>query len=222
MLRGRSIDTGERRGRVTASGSTGARSIAACASWRSSAAPIEITKRRSSCAARIASKIWRELGKSTLLQYLEEVLGYGPRAAQDRVRVALALEDLPELADALATGELAYSAIRELTRVATPMTDHEWRQDAQGKNLRQIEQGVAGRKKGRSADRSGGSGSAPAHAALRSPAGDACTVAPGAAGARDQARHATRRRPADRGALHCGARRRGIERRSRGGRSTRS
>ncbi len=93
-------------------------------------------------------EIWRELGKSTLLEYLEEVLGYGPRAAQERVRVALALEDLPELAEALATGELAYSAIRELTRVATPMTDHEWRQDARGKNLRQIEQGIAGRKKG--------------------------------------------------------------------------
>ena len=99
------------------------------------------------CSA-VRAEIWRELGKSTLLEYLEEVLGYGPRAAQDPVRVALALEDLPELADALATGELTYSAIRELTRVATPITQTEWRDAARGKNLRQIEQCIAGRKKG--------------------------------------------------------------------------
>ena len=99
------------------------------------------------CIAQRA-EIWRELGKCSLLEYLEEVLGYGPRAAQDRVRVALALDELPELADALASGELSYSAVRELTRVATPITQTEWRDEARGKNLRQIEQAVAGRKKG--------------------------------------------------------------------------
>ena len=99
------------------------------------------------CVA-VRIEVWRELGKATLLEYLEEVLGYGPRAAQDRVRVALALDDLPVLADALACGELSYSAIRELTRVATPITQTEWRDEARGKNLRQIEDIVAGRKKG--------------------------------------------------------------------------
>jgi hypothetical protein len=64
------------------------------------------------------------------------------------VRIATALEDLPELADALACGELHVSAIRELTRVATRATEQAWLDEARGKNLRQIEQAVAGRKRG--------------------------------------------------------------------------
>src|SRR6185312_11246566 len=40
----------------------------------------------------VRREIWRELGKASLLEYLEDVLGYGPKAAHDRVRVALALE----------------------------------------------------------------------------------------------------------------------------------
>jgi hypothetical protein len=93
-------------------------------------------------------EIWRELGKASLLDYLEEVLGYGPRAAGERVRVALALDELPELAEALASGELSYSAIRELTRIAKPSSQREWRDYARGKNLRQIEDKVAQHKKG--------------------------------------------------------------------------
>jgi hypothetical protein len=93
-------------------------------------------------------EVWRELGKASLHEYLEDVLGYGPRAASDRVRVAIALDQLPDLAEALASGELAYSAIRELTRVAVPETQAEWRAAARGKSLRQIEESVAQRQKG--------------------------------------------------------------------------
>ena len=96
----------------------------------------------------VQREIWRAVGKASLLEYLEDVLGYSPRAAKERVRVALALEELPELADALATGELAFSAIRELTRVATPETQHAWREAARGQSLRQIEQAVSGRTRG--------------------------------------------------------------------------
>jgi hypothetical protein len=48
----------------------------------------------------------------------------------------------------LASGELHFSAIRELTRVATRATEQAWLDEARGKNLRQIEQAVAGRKRG--------------------------------------------------------------------------
>src|ERR1700753_1359693 len=61
-------------------------------------------------------EIWRELGMVSAIDYLERVFGYSPRAAQDRLRVARALGELPVLTDALAKGELAYSAVRELTR----------------------------------------------------------------------------------------------------------
>src|SRR6058998_306957 len=44
-------------------------------------------------------------------------------AARERVRVARALGTLPRLAEALARGELSYSKVRALTRVATPETE---------------------------------------------------------------------------------------------------
>jgi hypothetical protein len=95
-----------------------------------------------------ALQIWRPLGMVSALDYLERVLGYAPRTAQDRLRVARALGSLPELTAALARGELAFSAVRELTRVVTPATETAWIAAATGKNLRQIEQLVADRKPG--------------------------------------------------------------------------
>src|SRR5437762_5423644 len=50
-------------------------------------------------------------------------IGLDPRAARERVRVARALGTLPRLAQALARGELSYSRVRALTRVATPETE---------------------------------------------------------------------------------------------------
>ena len=95
-----------------------------------------------------ALQIWRPLGMVSILDYLERVLGYAPRTAQDRLRVARALGDLPRLGDALASGELTFSAVRELTRVATPATEASWVAAATGKNLRQIEDLVADRRPG--------------------------------------------------------------------------
>ena len=95
-----------------------------------------------------AIQIWRPLGMVSALDYMERVLGYGPRVAQDRLRVARALGTLPQLTAALAHGELPFSAIRELTRVATPATEAAWRQAATGKNLRQIEELVADHRPG--------------------------------------------------------------------------
>src|SRR6201985_1412186 len=93
-------------------------------------------------------QIWRELGMVSALDYLERVLGYAPHTAQERLRVARALGELPVLTDALAQGHLPYSAIRELTRIATPGTEQAWLDAAVGKNLRQIEDLVGGRELG--------------------------------------------------------------------------
>jgi hypothetical protein len=95
-----------------------------------------------------ALQIWRPLGMVSALDYLERVLGYSPRTAQDRLRVARALGALPELTAALARGLLPISAIRELTRVATPATEARWIERATGKTLRQIEEIVADRRQG--------------------------------------------------------------------------
>jgi hypothetical protein len=49
----------------------------------------------------------------------------GPGAAREKVRVARALEHLPELSDALRRGELSYAVVRAVTRVATPQNEAE-------------------------------------------------------------------------------------------------
>jgi hypothetical protein len=95
-----------------------------------------------------ALQIWRPLGMVSAIDYMERVLGYSPRAAQERLRVARALGTLPQLTTALTRGELAFSAVRELTRVATPVTEGAWRVAAAGKNLRQIEDLVADHRPG--------------------------------------------------------------------------
>src|SRR6185295_9548027 len=95
-----------------------------------------------------ALQIWRPLGMVSMLDYLERVLGYAPRTAQDHLRVARALGSLPRLTAALASGELAFSAVRELTRVVTPATEGAWLESMRGKNLREIEDKVAHRRPG--------------------------------------------------------------------------
>ena len=95
-----------------------------------------------------ALEVWRPLGMVNALDYLERVLGYSPRVGQERLRVARALGELPVLERALAAGELSYSAVRELTRVATRATEAAWVRAASGMNLRQIEELVAGRAPG--------------------------------------------------------------------------
>src|SRR5262245_29256524 len=95
-----------------------------------------------------ALQIWRPLGMVSALDYLERVLGYAPRTAQDRLRVARALGSLPKLTTALEGGQLAFSAVRELTRVVTPATEGAWIADAMGKNRRQGEETGANHRPG--------------------------------------------------------------------------
>ena len=59
-------------------------------------------------------------GFSSCAAWLTWRVGLEPGAAREHVRVARALGTLPLLAQALARGELSYSKVRALTRVATP------------------------------------------------------------------------------------------------------
>ena len=92
--------------------------------------------------------LWGRLGMVSMREYLEHAMGYGPQVASERLRVAEALESLPSIEDALATGELSYSAVREPTRIATAKTEEAWLDACEGKNLRQIEELVAEREPG--------------------------------------------------------------------------
>jgi hypothetical protein len=62
-------------------------------------------------------------GFRSCADWLSWRVGLSRGAAREHVRVARALGTLPRLAHALACGELSYSKVRELTRVATPETE---------------------------------------------------------------------------------------------------
>ncbi len=65
-----------------------------------------------------SAQVHRHLGLASMLEYVERVLGHGPQAGKERLRVARALTELPTMAAALEQGALAYTAVRELTRRA--------------------------------------------------------------------------------------------------------
>lgn len=92
--------------------------------------------------------VHEQFGFGSLLSYLEHVFGYTPRVALDRLRVARALEALPLVTEALDTNALCYTAVRELTRVATATTEQAWLDAARDKPVGVIANLVAGHKQG--------------------------------------------------------------------------
>jgi hypothetical protein len=88
------------------------------------------------------------LGFGSFGEYIERILGHTRRATEERLRVAEALERSPVLANALRDGSLSWSAVRELTRVATASNEEAWLEVAKGRTLRQVEEVVAGHSPG--------------------------------------------------------------------------
>ncbi|MDX1647786.1 MAG: DUF222 domain-containing protein [Longimicrobiales bacterium] len=62
---------------------------------------------------------WAAAGFGSCAEWLTWRLGIGRNAANERVRVARALEDLPQTSEAMGRGKLSFSKIRALTRVAS-------------------------------------------------------------------------------------------------------
>jgi len=89
-----------------------------------------------------------QLGYGSFVEYVGRLFGYTPRVTHDKLRVAQALERLPELSRHLSEGSLTFSHVRELTRVATPETEKAWLDRARGCTLRQVEKLVSGRRPG--------------------------------------------------------------------------
>ena len=66
---------------------------------------------------------WAEWGCCSCAQWLSWRCGVGPRAGREQVRVARALAELPMVQAAFGRGELSYSKVRALCRMATPATE---------------------------------------------------------------------------------------------------
>jgi hypothetical protein len=68
---------------------------------------------------------WGRHGAKSCAHWLSWRTSLDPGAAREWVRVARALEHLPALSEAMRKGEVSYSKVRALTRIATPETDAE-------------------------------------------------------------------------------------------------
>lgn len=64
-----------------------------------------------------------EQGAKTCAQWLSWCCGIGERAAREQVRVARRLRELPLICGAFARGEISYTKVRALTRVASARTE---------------------------------------------------------------------------------------------------
>ena len=80
------------------------------ATWRLLALIAELDRR----------KVWAQQGALTCAHWLSWACGIDTHTAREKVRVARALPELPLLSEAMAKGELGYSKVRALTRIATP------------------------------------------------------------------------------------------------------
>jgi 5-methylcytosine-specific restriction endonuclease McrA len=94
------------------------------------------------------AELHRLLGMASMMEYVERVLGYGPKTGKERLRVARRLCELPRMAKALDDGVLPYSAVKELSRFVTKKTEAEWLEVTRGKTLREVEEMSSGRQEG--------------------------------------------------------------------------
>ncbi|MBL0214613.1 MAG: HNH endonuclease [Myxococcales bacterium] len=94
------------------------------------------------------TKLYRRMGFPTIYAYIESVLQHSHHVATERMRVAHELLELPGIAEQFRAGELAWTSVRELTRVATGKTEDAWLDAAEGKISTEIQQLVRGKSKG--------------------------------------------------------------------------
>jgi Holliday junction DNA helicase RuvB len=95
---------------------------------------------------------------SSTVQFAVDNLDLDPSEARGLLRVARSLEDLPEIDRAFAQGQISWSKLRELTRVATPQTEGEWLSFAKKKRAREVERAASGAKHGQKPPGDGGLG----------------------------------------------------------------
>lgn len=98
--------------------------------------------------AALSARVHERLGYASFIEYVERLFGYSPRLVHEKLRVAEALEQLPEISRALGGGALSWSSARELTRVVVPATETIWLKAAHGCTVREIEKLVSGHRLG--------------------------------------------------------------------------
>ena len=87
---------------------------------------------------------WERDGHRSCAHWLAFRTGIDLGAAREKVRAARALEDLPETSAAMERGALSFAKVRALTRVATPKTEGDLLELAQGSTAAELERMVRG------------------------------------------------------------------------------
>ncbi len=93
----------------------------------------------------VRARVWEALGMATIVEYAERHAGLSPRQTEERLRVATALEGLPLLDAALAQGQLHFSIVREVSRIAMAHTEGEWIERVRGLASLEVARLVTGR-----------------------------------------------------------------------------
>jgi hypothetical protein len=91
---------------------------------------------------------WKLSGHRSCAHWLAFRTGIDLGACRERVRAARALVDLPAISASMGRGELSFSAVRALTRVATPENESDLLELATGATAAQLERMVRGYKLG--------------------------------------------------------------------------
>ena len=100
---------------------------------------------------------WGAWGLRSCAHWLNWRCGIGLNAAREKVRVAHALKRLPLISASFATGELSFSKVRAITRIAEPATEAELLELARHATAVQVEKLVrAYRRAGRVAEDTAG------------------------------------------------------------------
>ena len=87
---------------------------------------------------------FREVGwYADVLHYADKRHELGVKSTRERIRIGRALRELPKIEQAFVRGELSYSKVRELTRVADRDTEPGWLDLARMTGMRELERRVS-------------------------------------------------------------------------------
>jgi hypothetical protein len=86
---------------------------------------------------------WRRLGYASEAQYARERLGLSRSSLLARRALALRLEELPRVAEALGAGQIGVEAAVQVVRVAVPSTQAAWVQRARQRTIKHLREEVA-------------------------------------------------------------------------------
>ena len=88
-------------------------------------------------------RLYLDFGCSSTAAFAGNKIHLHPRKTRELLRIARALEELPLIDRAFDEERIFWSAVREITRVATRETEREWLALAQKSSLRAVETAVS-------------------------------------------------------------------------------